>query len=192
MMKKALLAIGFFLVTGGTVMPTHAAEAGAAPVPPGVMKLVGCWQGEGLVMKKPVTIRIAAAPIVESAMLAVDVSSAAVADGTDRYAAHLLFGGAPHAAGHKDGDRDGDRITGYWADSFGGAYATTGVGASTPSGFEMTYRYPDAVFTNRWRIDGAQKTLTWDITSRPSKNPSSARESVFAHYALHATTCPRA
>lgn len=188
MMKKSFLAISFFFATTGTVTPIYAAEPGAAPVPQSVMKLVGCWQGDGSVMKKPVTIQIMASLIVENAMLAVDVSSVAVANGADRYAAHLLLGGTPQAALQKGGDR----ISGYWADSFGGAYATAGAGVSTPMGFDMTYRYPESVFINRWRINDAQKTLTWEITSRPSKSSGPAKEIVFARYALHEMACAHA
>jgi hypothetical protein len=152
---------------------TQAAEPGTVAIPKAVLALEGCWQGRGSVMGKPVTLTIHAQPVALDAMLALDVESSALADANDRYAAHLIFGGTdkPHP------------ITGFWTDSFGGAFTAVGEGESRPDGFDIGYAYPDATFVNRWRIDGAQ--LTWEIVARDGANA----EKAFASYTLRRTTC---
>lgn len=153
-------------------------EPSAPPVPSRVIALGGCWAGRGEVMGKPVTTTAVAKPIVQGAMLALDAESSALMDPSDRYSAHLIFGGA--------GERRGttaDQIIGFWTDSFGGAFAASGRGESRPDGFDITYRYADNAFVNRWRFAGDR--LTWHITARDRKGA----ETPFAHYSLQKTAC---
>lgn len=66
-------------------------------------------------MEKPASVTIIARPLLHDAMFALDAESTAVANHRDRYAAHLIFGGAGTQA-----EASIDAITGFWADSFGG------------------------------------------------------------------------
>jgi hypothetical protein len=163
-----------------TLVPTaQAAEPGAIPVPQSVVALSGCWSGRGAVMGKSVTITINAHPIVLDAMFAIDADSIAVGDSSDRYAAHLVFGGA-----EKRAVESADAIMGFWADSFGGAFAATGSGESVPGGFDISYHYGDNAFVNRWR--NTSDGLTWQIIARDANG----KENPFASYMLRKATCP--
>ncbi|MHA6718357.1 hypothetical protein ACX40Y_02785 [Sphingomonas sp. RS6] len=157
------------------LLPGAASAQEAARMPPALAALTGCWRGEGDVKGKAVTLVLAARPVAAGAMLAVDTESVAAADQADRYAAHLLFGG----------DGKGG-LTGFWADSFGGAYTSTGQGAPTPDGFEITYPYPDAAFVNRWQLHDDR--LAWQITAR---DPA-GKDKIFARYTLHREACETA
>lgn len=159
----------------------NGAEPGSLPLPSGVAALQGCWQGTGAVMDKPVTITLSARPIVLGAMFVVDAQSTARADPQDRYAAQLTFGGAKKPTGAST-----DPITGFWADSFGGSFATSGSGANRPDGFDMTYPYPDAAFVNQWRQTGDR--LTWTIVA----HQADGQDSPFARYTLTRVPCPGA
>jgi hypothetical protein len=154
------------------------AEPSASPVPASIYALDGCWEGRGDVMGKPVAIAVSAYPIVQNAMFALEAASSAIADPSDQYAAHLVFGGASKQAGATP-----NAIVGYWADSFGGAFSASGKGESHPDGFDITYQYPDDAFVNRWRLSGDR--LTWQIVARDGKGI----EKPFASYTLHKTTC---
>ncbi|WP_333573659.1 hypothetical protein [Sphingomonas sp.] len=147
----------------------------APKAPAAVAALGGCWRGEGAVMGKPVTLALTIYPIVEGAMFAIDAESVAKGDPKDRYAAHLLFG---------DGG-EGGAILGYWADSFGAAYASSGKGAATADGFAITYPYPDADFLNQWHRETGM--LAWQITARDK----AGKETLFARYTLRAAPCGR-
>lgn len=72
---------------------------------------------------------------------------------------------------------------GYWSDSFGGAFATSGQGETRPDGFDMTYHYTDDAFVNHWRFlsDG----IVWRIIARDGKGV----EKPFASYSLHKASC---
>jgi hypothetical protein len=159
--------------------PARAQEAGSAVVPTQVRALGGCWRGEGLVMGKPVAIALTARPITEGAMFLIEVQSHAKADPTDRYAAHLIFGGrgAPPKTG------EAVSISGVWIDSFGGDFTAVGAGSAVADGFDVAYAYPDATYTNRWRR--TTQHLTWTIMAKNG----SAREAAFASYDLKPTSC---
>jgi catechol 2,3-dioxygenase-like lactoylglutathione lyase family enzyme len=178
MFKKRVCAVQVMIMLSPVA---RAAEPGTAPVPAAVVALNGCWDGRGEVMGKAVTMAIAAKPIVQDALLAVDAESRAVADDKDRYSAHLIFGGANKAPG-----ATADPIVGFWADSFGGAFTTLGRGESRSGGFDIAYQYPDNAFVNRWRVDGNR--LTWQIVARNGKGV----EKPFASYALRKAACPPA
>lgn len=150
-----------------------------APPPAEVSALAGCWKGEGTVMGKPVSIALAARPIVGGAMMLVEVDSAAKADPADTYAAHLLFGGRATKAGEPIA------IVGLWADSFGGDGASQGAGQAAPDGFEVSYPYGEAVFVNRWASAGEH--LRWSIVMCGA----GGKEQGFASYALVRAECPK-
>lgn len=175
MFKKLCCAAGALLSTSSQA---HSAAPSAPPAPSAVTALEGCWEGRGAVMGKPVVIAVTAKPIVQDAMMALDAESSAVADPKDRYSAHLIFGGT--------GKRPGtaaDRIVGFWADSFGGAFTAVGQGESRHDGFDITYRYPDDAFVNRWRRVGDR--LTWEIVARDKNRV----EKPFANYSLNKAAC---
>ena len=168
-MKRMLVAAAVLMAsTAAAEEPTRAPEA--------VRQLEGCWTGRGEVMGKPVTIAVEARPVALGAMLTLDASSVATADPSDRYAAHLVFGGGKGAA----------EVIGFWSDSFGGSMTATGTGAVQADGFEISYRYADAAFVNRWRPAGDQ--LRWAIVARDAKGG----EQPFASYALSRVQCPPA
>jgi len=154
-----------------------AKEAPAIQAPAPVRALDGCWRGAGEVMGKPVTITLSARAIVEGAMVLVETQSQATADPSDRYAAHLLFGGRTKT------EQDPATISGFWADSFGGDYTAIGLGSPRPDGFEIAYVYADARFINRWTVQGDR--LDWRIVAKTGAGP----EKDFAHYALTRAAC---
>lgn len=159
----------------------EAAEVGTSPVPSQVQGLSGCWQGDGTVMKKPVWIHLAAKPIVLGAMLAIDATSTAKNDKSDRYAAHLLFGAGPETTPHPNAQHP---VSAFWADSFGGTFAVTGSGITLPDGFDIVYHYPQQTFLNQWRKQGNH--LTWEIFTMSS---GSVPQRLFAQYRLQSTPC---
>ena len=144
-------------------------------MPAGVALISGCWRGDGTVEGKPVTMTIAARPAALEALLVVEAESEAVADPSDRYAAHLVFAG--------DG-KPGGGVTGFWADSFGGGFTAEGRGKAGPDGFDITYDYPDGAFINEWRV--LANRLQWRIIARGSKGSVS----VFASYVLTQSRLP--
>ncbi|PVM83103.1 hypothetical protein DDF67_22405 [Caulobacter endophyticus] len=169
------LAQAPLLAAGGA----HAAEdPPPTPPPVEVEALAGCWKGQGTVMGKPVTIALKAAPIVGGAMMLVQADSAAKADPTDAYAAHLLLGGRKTKAGEPAA------IVGLWADSFGGDGASQGAGKVTADGFEVTYPYGETAFVNRWVRSGEH--LGWSIVMRGA----GGKEQGFASYELDRVGCP--
>jgi hypothetical protein len=175
-MFKTLCCVTTAMLALSTV--ARAAEPGTTPIPPAVVAVSGCWGGRGEVMGKPVTVTIDAKPIVQNAMMAVDAESIAIADRNDRYSAHLILGGAGDRSGSSTG-----QITGFWADSFGGAFTATGRGESRSDGFDITYQYPDDAFVNRWRVTGDR--LSWQIVARDAKGI----EKPFASYSLRKMVC---
>lgn len=155
------------------LLPLSASAEDYSKIPLTMFAMSGCWQGQGEVRGKPVTLTLTAYPTLERTMFAIDVTSVAAADPKDRYAAHLLFG----AVGEDGG------IAGLWADSFGAAYTATGKGALQGDGFMITYAYPDADFVNRWHK--RDHALEWQITAKDK----AGKETVFAHYTLRETKC---
>lgn len=165
-MKRTLVAVA-------VLMASTAAAEEPARAPDAVRQLEGCWTGRGEVMGKPVTIAVEARPVALGAILTLDASSVATADPSDRYAAHLVFGGGKGA----------DEVIGFWSDSFGGSMTATGTGSVQPAGFDISYRYSDAEFVNRWRPAGEQ--LGWTIIARDAKGG----EQPFASYDMHRVPC---
>ena len=159
----------------------HATEIASSKTPAAVLSLDGCWEGLGSVTGKVVTMAIIARPIVLDAMFELDAKSSALAESKDRYAAHLIFGGTDKSPG-----ATADPIVAFWADSFGGAFTALGRGTSRSDGFDITYKYPDGDFVNRWRVAGDR--LAWQIVARDAKGS----ETPFASYSLRKTACSQA
>jgi hypothetical protein len=164
---------GLALVAVLLAAPAVAAEPGTAPVPKALDALRGCWRGKGEVQGKPVRLQLNVLPILADAMLRAEADSVALADPSDHYAALLLFGGSDAA----------DGVVGYWADSFGGAFAAPGKGQVQPGGFDIVYSYPDSSFVNRWRVEGTR--LRWRIAARNA----AGTETPFASYDLMRMPC---
>lgn len=159
--------------------PALAQDAPSAPLPAQVKALEGCWRGAGEVMGKPVTLDLSAKPAALDAMFVIEARSQAKADPKDLYAAHLVIGAkAPKGAFPA-------MLTGYWADSFGGDFTTTGAGAVREDGFELSYSYPPSSFLNRWTLKGDK--LAWTITARDGD-----KTQAFASYEATRITCPTA
>jgi hypothetical protein len=175
-MRLCVVVLFLMLSVSG---PAFAQDPAPAVVPAQVRALEGCWEGEGLVMSKPVAVALTARPITEGAMFLVEAQSQAKSDRSDRYAAHLVFGGRgapPHSGEAK-------AISGFWIDSFGGDFTATGVGSAVADGFDVAYAYGDATFTNQWRR--TTDRLTWKITAKNG----SASEKNFASYDLKRVSC---
>jgi opacity protein-like surface antigen len=167
------------LIAGSALLLASPAQAqSVAPPPAALQALAGCWQGSGMVMGKPVTLTLHAAPTALGAMIALDTTSSATADAADRYAAHLVFGWLPAKGGRPAG-----ALTGYWSDSFGGAFAAPGEGEAQDQGFEMRYRFGSDTFVNRWRRTA--QGLEWTIVARDA----AGKEQAFADYRLSAVPC---
>ncbi|MBB3911064.1 hypothetical protein [Sphingomonas desiccabilis] len=153
-------------------MASAAAAEEPARAPDAVRQLEGCWQGRGEVMGKPVTIAVEARPVALGAMLALDASSVAIDDPSDRYAAHLVLGGGKGSAD----------VIGFWSDSFGGTMTAIGSGTLRANGFDIGYRYGEATFLNGWQVAGER--LRWEIVAQ-EKGTSQA----FASYVLTRAAC---
>lgn len=156
-------------------MTFAAQEEGSAPVPAALAAFEGCWAGTGHVMGKPVVTTLNVKPIALGALKVFDASSTAVEDAGDRYEAHVIVGGT---ATREDG------VKSYFADSFGGDYTALGEGQVSADGFEVTYRYPTALFVNRWTA--APTKAEWTIVTRDGDGT----EAVFAAYDLTRRACP--
>jgi hypothetical protein len=150
------------------------ADDARAPSLPEIFDVLqGCWRGDGSALSKPVTAAIRIKPILLGTMFSFDVDSAANANSSDRYQAHLLFGGGVGQ----------NTVWGFWSDSFGAGFTANGEGTASNDGFEVNYRYPDSVYINRWHIQ--RERLDWIVVSK-SKD---ANEKPFASYRLKRTAC---
>lgn len=90
------------------------------------------------------------------------------------YEAAITYG-----AGEKPGE-----IGSFWMDTFGGLYEPSlGLGRMTDDGFALDYRFPDAVYANRFARRG--KGWTWTITETAPRKP----DRLFARYELTRASC---
>lgn len=161
----------------GMTSSALAQEPGTAPVPPEVTALAGCWEGAGSVLEKPVSITLAAKSITARALFLIEVENVALADPSDRYAAHLIFGGKTPVGGSEE------TIMGVYADTFGGDGMAVGLGSVRINGFEVAYAYPNASFINRWTVEPS--ALSWSITA----TDEAGSEKPFASYELTRAEC---
>lgn len=92
------------------------------------------------------------------------------------YEAAITFG-----AGKKPG-----QIGSFWMDTFGGLYEPSlGLGTVGADGFALDYRFPDAVYHNRFmhRPNGWEWTIVEQSPGKPDK--------LFAEYHLTPASCAR-
>jgi len=77
-----------------------------------------------------------------------------------------------------------EAIGSFWMDTFGGLYEPSlGLGGITPDGFTLSYRFPDAIYLNRFERQGAN--WHWTIVEQAAGKP----DKLFADYRLRATSC---
>lgn len=90
------------------------------------------------------------------------------------YEAAITYG-----AGEKAGE-----IGSFWMDTFGGLYEPSlGLGRATAEGFTLTYRFPDALYVNRF--EHQRRGWHWTIVEQSSDKP----DKLFAEYRLTPATC---
>lgn len=94
---------------------------------------------------------------------------------TDRpYEAAIAYG-----AGEKP-----EAIGSFWMDSFGGMYEPSmGLGGLSEGGFTLSYRFPDALYVNRFVHEGER--WRWTITEQAPDKP----DALFAEYSLAPASC---
>jgi hypothetical protein len=93
---------------------------------------------------------------------------------TQPYEAAITYG-----AGEKP-----DAIGSFWMDTFGGLYEPSlGLGRTSPGGFTLSYRFPDALYVNRFerQRDGWHWSIAEQAPDRPDK--------LFADYTLIRASC---
>lgn len=132
--------------------------------------LAGCWKAPGQVRGKDATSIARGEWRMGGRYFILHLRAIAA---KDPYEAAILYGGGEKPAALKS----------FWMDSFGGAYSTPGEGTATPEGFTVEYRYPDAVYSNRFARVG--KGWLWTILERATGKP----QTVFAEYQLTPASC---
>jgi hypothetical protein len=156
---------------------TYVDDGSSSMLPAHVTSLVGCWQGSGEVMDKPVRTQLNARSITQGAHVVIEADSQAVADAKDTYSAHILIG-ATASTDHRPAG-----LSSYFVDSFGGDASAMGTGHDTADGFEVTYRYGEIDFINRWTAGAT--TLSWAIVMKGADGT----EQPFARYVFEPTAC---
>jgi hypothetical protein len=147
-----------------------AAVAASAGTVPAVGGLEGCWKAPGQVLGRDATSLARGEWHLGGRYFLLHLRSVAE---KNPYEASLVYG-----AGDKP-----DSISGYWMDTFGGAYSTPGTGAVTSDGFNVVYTYPDSVYTNRFTRVG--KGWRWTIMEKAAGKP----EKLFGEYNLAPASC---
>ena len=151
-----------------------AAAAAQAPQPAGLKALAplaGCWTAAAQVRGKDATSIVRGEWHLGGRYFILHVRSVPPAD---PYEAAIAYG-----AGEKEGE-----IGSFWMDTLGGLYEPSlGLGAVTPDGFSLDYRFPDAVYTNLFMRRGTG--WRWTITEKPVGKP----EKPFAQYDLVPASC---
>lgn len=90
------------------------------------------------------------------------------------YEAAITFGAGKNA----------DEIGSIWSDTFGGLYEPSlGLGSAVQGGFEQTYRFPDALYVNRF--ERTANGWHWTIVERAPRKS----EKLFAEYRLAKSGC---
>ena len=133
--------------------------------------LAGCWMASAQVRGKDAPSIIRGEWHLGGRYFMLHVRSVPPAD---PYEAAITYG-----AGEKEGE-----IGSFWMDTMGGLYEPSmGLGAVAPDGFSLDYRFPDAVYTNRFERKG--KAWRWTIMEKPFGKP----EALFAQYELAPASC---
>ena len=140
-------------------------------VPAEVGGLAGCWKVMGRVRSKDATSLAKGEWHLGRRYFALHLRSVSPAQ---PYEAAIYYG-----AGEKPG-----AVGSFWMDTFGGLYEPSmGLGAVTSDGFSLDYRFPDAVYTNRFQRAG--NGWRWTIVEKAKEKP----DRVFADYKLSPASC---
>lgn len=151
------------------------AAAVAAPVPktPGLAAvdgLTGCWKVSGQVRGKDATSVARGEWHLGGRYFTLHLRQVT----TRPYEAAITYG-----AGAKP-----DEIGSFWMDTFGGLYEPSlGLGKLSPEGFTLSYRFPDALYVNRFERRG--RGWHWTIAEQAAGKPDKG----FAEYSLAPASC---
>ena len=151
------------------------AAAIAAPVPktPGLAAvdgLTGCWKVSGQVRGKDATSIARGEWHLGGRYFTLHLRQVT----TRPYEAAITYG-----AGAKP-----DEIGSFWMDTFGGLYEPSlGLGKLTPEGFTLSYRFPDALYVNRFERRGGG--WRWTIVEQAAGKTDKG----FAEYSLARASC---
>lgn len=140
-------------------------------VPRAVAGLSGCWTVRGEVRGKDATSVARGEWHLGRRYFTLHLRSVPP---VELYEAAITFG-----AGEKPG-----QIGSFWMDTFGGLYEPSlGLGTVDADGFDLDYRFPDAVYRNRFthRAKGWEWTIVEQSPGKPDK--------LFADYHLTPTSC---
>jgi len=152
-----------FLLTATAVTPNS--------VPRIVAGLSGCWTARAQVRGKDAPSVARGEWHLGKRYFTLHLRSVGPAE---PYEAAITYGG---------GERTG-QIGSFWMDTFGGLYGPSlGLGTVEPDGFALDYRFPDAVYHNRFArtASGWRWTITEQVTGKHDK--------LFAEYDLTPRSC---
>lgn len=148
-----------------------AVAASATPSPGAVGALEGCWNAPGQVRGKDATSIVRGEWHLGRRYFVLHLRSVPPAS---PYEAAITYG-----AGEKPGG-----VGSFWMDTFGGLYEPSlGLGAVNGDGFSVDYRFPDAVYHNRF--ERISKGWRWTIVEQAPGKP----DKLFAEYKLTPASC---
>jgi len=140
-------------------------------VPAVVGGLEGCWQSPGQVRGKDAASVARGEWHLCKRYFTLHLRSIPPAQ---PYEAAITYG-----AGEKAG-----AVGSFWIDTFGGLYEPSlGLGTVTDQGFTLDYKFPDAVYANRFERIG--KGWRWTIVEKANGKP----DKLFARYDLRPASC---
>ena len=150
------------------------ALAAAAPsntAPPVIGGLEGCWRVPGQVRGKDATSIARGEWHLGRRYFVLHLRSVPPAQ---PYEAAITYG-----AGEKPGE-----VGSFWMDTFGGLYQPSlGLGSVGIGGFALDYRFPDAVYHNRFERIG--RGWRWTIVEQAPGKP----DKLFARYDFSPASC---
>jgi hypothetical protein len=145
--------------------------AAATPGPGAVGGLEGCWNAPGRVRGKDATSIARGEWHLGRRYFVLHLRSVPPAQ---PYEAAITYGG---------GEEPG-RVGSFWMDTFGGLYEPSlGLGAVSADGFNVDYRFPDAIYHNRFERIGMG--WRWTIVEQSPGKP----EKLFAEYKMMRASC---
>ncbi len=137
----------------------------------GVSGLAGCWKAPGQVRGKDANSVARGSWHLGGRYFTLQLKSVTP---KQPYEASITYG-----AGEKP-----DEIGSLWMDTFGGLYEPSlGLGTATSTRFILRYRFPDALYVNRFERAG--KGWTWTIVEHAAGRP----DKLFARYDLTPASC---
>jgi hypothetical protein len=147
-------------------LPDYAQPAGLKALAP----LAGCWTAPGEVRGRDATSVMRGEWHLGGRYFVLHVRAVT----EQPYEAAISYG-----AGEKPG-----QIGSFWMDTFGGMYEPSlGLGKATESGFTLAYKFPEALYVNRFERSGER--WRWTITEEAAGKPDKA----FASYELTPASC---